>query len=458
LLLSPTSPQSKTPDGPALTNVVRTLRAREPGSGLVSAGMVLLGLLDAGLLYVVFDAQDRFIFSVKQQGPAAMIQALALDLAMIIFSVLGLGLARRGLAANSERACIVVCALASAFMNWTASNQASVRSVAVYVSAPVLLALVTDRTISVVRRHVLGMREDDHSVWARLGHGLGRAALYALRLVVDFRATWRGVRRAILRAAPLPEPEEPERAAGAEVLDLAAVRAELAQAVESIRRAAEADVTELAARLGRLELEAAAGGNADVYPSKKAHLLALYRQHPEYGRRAVASRVAGELAEAAGLQPGTARAYVYEELARQRGDALAPGRGWGPAGGDRMRAARVLLMLPVHHLYLDTLAVFVLAGLFWRFNLSHWAMAANRARAMRWRTRCRLRPGPGFATLAELAVQWSRLAAVRRGGRARPGLTFGQRLLVVPATGYALRLGGPSGASGCSGRWRPTGC
>src|SRR5208283_3703900 len=42
------------------------------------------------------------------------------------------------LAANAERACIVVCALASAFMNWTASNQASFRSVAVYVSAPIL--------------------------------------------------------------------------------------------------------------------------------------------------------------------------------------------------------------------------------------------------------------------------------------------------------------------------------
>ena len=122
--------------------------------------MALLALLDAGLLYVVFAAQDRFIFSVKHQNVASMIQALALDVAMIIFSVLALGLARKGLPANVERALIVVCALASAFMNWTASDHASLRSVAVYVSAPILLALVTDRTISVVRRHVLGMRED----------------------------------------------------------------------------------------------------------------------------------------------------------------------------------------------------------------------------------------------------------------------------------------------------------
>ena len=106
-----------------------------------------------------------------------------------------------------------------------------------------------------------------------------------------------------------------------------------------------------------------------------------------------------------------------------------------------MKAVRVLLTLPFHHLYLGALAVLVLAALFWRFNLSHWAMASNRARAMRWRTRCRLRPGPGFATLPELAVQWSRLAAAQRSGRARPGLTYRQRLLLVPATAYALRLG-----------------
>ena len=76
----------------------------------------------------------------------------------------------------------------------------------------------------------------------------------------------------------------------------------------------------LAERLGRLELEAAAGGNgASVYPSKKAHLLALYREHGEYGRREVASRVAGELAER-GRAPGRDRAGL-----RVRG-AGPPGR------------------------------------------------------------------------------------------------------------------------------------
>ena len=44
-------------------------------------------------------------------------------------------------------------------------------------------------------------------MWARLGRGLGRAALWALRLLVDFRATRAGIRQAILAAAPLPELE-----------------------------------------------------------------------------------------------------------------------------------------------------------------------------------------------------------------------------------------------------------
>jgi hypothetical protein len=339
-------------DHKGVTNIRRLAGTeREPGSVLVTAGMALLTLLDAGLLYVVFAAQDRFIFSVKHQNVASMIQALALDMAMIIFSVLALGLARKGLPANVERALIVVCALASAFMNWTASDHTSLRSVAVYVSAPILLALVTDRVISVVRRHVLGMAEDA-SVWARFGQRLGRAALWAARLLVDFRATRAGIRQAILAATPLPGQVSADvQALKADAREWQAeaqewqAESQMAEAeseylrglAEDIRGrldlvtagtdAAMKAIDGMGQRLGRLELEAAANGNgAPVYPSKKAHLLALYRQHGEHGRREVASRVAGELAEAAGLQPGTARAYVYEELARLAGDSDQAGK------------------------------------------------------------------------------------------------------------------------------------
>jgi hypothetical protein len=325
--------QYDTDTGPMLTNLSRRerralgrrgapARVREPGRGLVNAGMVLLGLLDAGLLYVVYAAQYAFIFSQKHEHVAAQVQALALDAAMIIFSVLALGLARKGLGAPAERAAIVICAAASAFMNWTAADQASLRSVAVYVAAPILLALTTDRTISVVRRHVLGMK-DDASPWAKMGRGLARLALYMLRAVVDVKGTRRGVKAAILAAAPLPEAEAP--AVDVDALD--GLRAELVatrDAVDTFARSFTGQLGSLrelaedtAQRQSRLELAA----GASAYPTKKAHVLALYRARADYGQRDAAGAAAKALAAAAGVPASTARAYVYEELAkRQRGE------------------------------------------------------------------------------------------------------------------------------------------
>ena len=93
-----------------------------------------------------------------------------------------------------------------------------------------------------------------------------------------------------------------------------------------------------------------------------------------------------------------------------------------------MKTADLLLAFPFHHRCLDALAVAIVAGLFWRFSLSHWALAANRARALRWRTRCRLRPGPGFATLPELVT------AVGPPGRRLPRRP-GPPRLHLPASG-----------------------
>jgi type IV secretion system protein VirD4 len=66
--------------------------------------------------------------------------------------------------------------------------------------------------------------------------------------------------------------------------------------------------------------------------------------------------------------------------------------------------------------------------------------SSHRVRRMRWRIMFRLRPGPGFATLAELTVRWSRLAAVRHGRRARPSMRLHHRI-TSRTTEYAIRLG-----------------
>jgi hypothetical protein len=194
---------------PVITNLRRI--TAHSGSAFVTAATVALGLQAAGLLYVSFAAQYAFILSEKPgQRAASVIEALMLDTGMIIFSFLALGLAKKGLPARAERALIMVCAGLSAAMNYAASDTASWRSVAVYVIAPVFLAVVTDRVIAGVRRHVLGVT--DKSAWATLGRALAAAArtagtvlLYLLRFALAPPSTTAGLRRWLLTATPLPE-------------------------------------------------------------------------------------------------------------------------------------------------------------------------------------------------------------------------------------------------------------
>ena len=84
-------------------------------------------------------------------------------------------------------------------------------------------------------------------------------------------------------------------------------------------------------------------------------------------------------------------------------------------------------------------ALIAAAVLFYRRMISKEA-ARNRPRALRWRIKLRLRPGPGYASLAELVARWSRAAAFFQGRRARPGLTW-QNRLTCATTEYAVRLG-----------------
>ena len=195
-----------------ITNLTRKIGVREApaGRGLVNAATVLLGILDAGLFAISLMAQYQYIFTAKHQSWPAYIEAVALDAAMIIFSLLALGLARAGQRAPIERFLIIACALGSAAMNYAAADVSSPRSVAAYVMPPLALAIVTDRVVAVVRRHVLGM-EAERSAWAVLGRAAlavvalaGKGVLYGLRLVLAPRSTVSGARRLLLLATPLP--------------------------------------------------------------------------------------------------------------------------------------------------------------------------------------------------------------------------------------------------------------
>ena len=103
---------------------------------------------------------------------------------------------------------------------------------------------------------------------------------------------------------------------------------------------------------------------------------------------------------------------------------------------------RDLILFPFHHpvAVLVMLAAAAAPVLFYRAMLGGRAQVRRRVRALRWRIRLRLRPGAGFASLAELVFRWGRIAALSHGRRSRPNLSFWQRML-SPVTGYAVRLG-----------------
>jgi type IV secretion system protein VirD4 len=89
--------------------------------------------------------------------------------------------------------------------------------------------------------------------------------------------------------------------------------------------------------------------------------------------------------------------------------------------------------------------VLLVAVLFYRKVLGRRAQVRRRSRALRWRVRLRLRPGPGYASLFELWYRWGRLEALKRGRQSRPDLRLWHRL-ILPTTHFAVRYGrGPYG-------------
>lgn len=265
-----------------ITNVRRIAGAdRTPGSALIGTAGWLLLALAAGVMAVSFAGQFAYLDAARHQAWAANIESAMFDAGMIILSMLALGMSMAGKPSRTERVLIMACAAGSAAMGYAAADVTSPRSVAAFVAPPLFLAVLVDRVIAVVRRHVLG--DDETSPWVGLGRVVlallrlgGVVVLYSLRWVLAPPSTTKGLRQVVLNAAPLPSAVLPA------VLEPVAV---------------------------------------EPPKTKKEALLRAYRAHPEYGVRAAGSRVAGELAAQAELQPGTARTYVLAELASMNGEA-----------------------------------------------------------------------------------------------------------------------------------------
>jgi len=204
-----------------------------------------------------------------------------------VFTLLALGLSRAGKSSRTERALILACAIASAYMNVSAADTASPRSVVAYAVAPVALAVVVDRVVAVIRRHVLGV--DEVSAWTAMGRAVVTAArlsglllLYLLRFALAPPSTASGLRRWVLVVTPLPEAER---------------KALPAAEVPAI---GPPPVTEPP------ELEGA---------SKRRRLAWWYERDAAYGDRTAVAAAARRLAPIVGLGEGTARAYIGQILA-----------------------------------------------------------------------------------------------------------------------------------------------
>jgi hypothetical protein len=183
---------------------------RRPGARLIWASTAGLAVLGLATFYVSFRAQFTFMYAVKHQDLPALIEALIADVAMVVCSLLALGMACAGQSAKVARLLVVVFAGLSAGMNYLAADVSSFRSVAVYVMPPAVFAVCTDQTVAVIRRHGLGIQED--SAWSVLGRVVlavarlaGVVVLYGLRFVLAPAETAKGLRRMVLAAAPLPE-------------------------------------------------------------------------------------------------------------------------------------------------------------------------------------------------------------------------------------------------------------
>jgi len=194
---------------------------------LLASASILLAALAVTMGAVSWHAQYTFILAAKHQHLASALEALGLDAGAVVFSVLGIALARLGRRAVIERSLVCLCAAGSLVMNLLGAQLGSPRSVAVFVMPPVLFALTSDRLTSVIRRSALGPVDDEdaqRSAW-RIA---GLAALYVLRFCLAPPSTATGMRRMVLDAAPLPGPAALPAPEPAEDLKLRPARARVA--------------------------------------------------------------------------------------------------------------------------------------------------------------------------------------------------------------------------------------
>ena len=182
--------------------------ARRPGARLIWASTGGLAVLALATFYVSFRAQFTFMYAVKHQDAPALIEALIADVAMVVCSLLALGMACARQPAKVARLLVVIFAGLSAGMNYLAADVSSAWSVAVYVMPPIVFAVCTDQTVAVIRLARPGHRRRlrlDRAGPTGPRRGAARRAHPALLAAVHPGPGRDGqrLRRVVLNAAPL---------------------------------------------------------------------------------------------------------------------------------------------------------------------------------------------------------------------------------------------------------------
>jgi hypothetical protein len=207
-------------DDPVLTNIPgRRPRVPRDRSGTwLRVAMAALAVLALTAAIVSYQAQYQLIYAYKGVRIIAALQAAIPDAAALVFAALGIALALTGKRAIRARILNVAAVGTSIVMNLLAASSGW-KAMAVWVLAPVAYAVTSDTLIGVLRSWTLArqrelnedLADDDDSTPLA---AVGKVILYGARFVLAPPSTAKGLRQAVLQAAPLPEAEQPKAIEG----------------------------------------------------------------------------------------------------------------------------------------------------------------------------------------------------------------------------------------------------
>lgn len=294
---------------PAATAAHVAAGERRPAAGRparwLAVSMGALGALAGSAAVVSFSAQYQMVRAAKGTPAVSAVEAGIPDVAALIFATLGIALALCGRRAVRPRLLNLAAVATSVGMNVLAAGPGW-RNLAIWVMPPAAYALASDTAIGVVRAWTLARHRaldaalaDDAATPLALAGGL---VLWLLRLVLAPASTLSGFRAWVIEQCPVA----PGRTAAAAITRPAAAGH---RGREPARRnpAAAAPAVRPGTKTARF---------LDLVTSRHGPLAGI--------PLAEVSQISSQLAPAAGLHPGAARAALRRHVLSARASQAGP--------------------------------------------------------------------------------------------------------------------------------------